>query len=75
MTVSILSSHRRIAPYGMAGGEPGALGRNWVERVDGSVTEMTGTDSVEVQPGDTFVIETPGGGGYGRPAAQRAAAE
>jgi 5-oxoprolinase (ATP-hydrolysing) len=36
---------------------------------------MTGTDSVEVQPGDTFVIETPGGGGYGRPAAQRAAAE
>ena len=59
----------------MAGGEPGALGRNWVERADGSVTEMTGTDSVEVQPGDTFVIETPGGGGYGRPAAQRAAAE
>jgi 5-oxoprolinase (ATP-hydrolysing) len=67
MTVTTLASHRRVAPYGMAGGRPGALGRHWVERADGSVTAMAGCDSVEVGPGDRFVIETPGGGGYGPP--------
>ncbi|MQA86351.1 MAG: 5-oxoprolinase [Streptosporangiales bacterium] len=67
MTVSVLSGHRRVPPYGMAGGAPGALGRNWVERTDGSVTEMTGCDSTDVAPSDVFVIETPGGGGYGDP--------
>ena len=65
MTVTTLASHRRVAPYGMAGGEPGSLGRHWVRRVDGSVTPMRGCDSVQVGPGDVFVIETPGGGGYG----------
>jgi 5-oxoprolinase (ATP-hydrolysing) len=65
MTVSTLSGHRRVAPYGMAGGSPGELGRNRVERGDGSTVELAGCDSAEVQPGDTFVIETPGGGGYG----------
>jgi 5-oxoprolinase (ATP-hydrolysing) len=67
MTVTTLSGHRRIPPYGMAGGEPGALGRHWVERADGSVTSMGGCDSVPVGPGDVFVLETPGGGGYGKP--------
>jgi 5-oxoprolinase (ATP-hydrolysing) len=66
MTVTTLASHRRVAPYGMAGGQPGALGRHWVSRADGSVTELRGCDSVDVGPGDVFVIETPGGGGYGR---------
>jgi 5-oxoprolinase (ATP-hydrolysing) len=66
MTVSTLSGHRRVAPYGMAGGSPGALGANRVERADGTVTQMAGCDSVDVQPGDVLVIETPGGGGYGR---------
>jgi 5-oxoprolinase (ATP-hydrolysing) len=65
MTVTTLASHRRVAPYGMAGGLPGALGRHWIERADGSVTAMAGCDSVQVGPGDLFVIETPGGGGYG----------
>jgi 5-oxoprolinase (ATP-hydrolysing) len=65
MTVTTLASHRRVAPYGMAGGEPGSLGRHWVRRADGSVTPMRGCDSVQVGPGDVFVIETPGGGGYG----------
>jgi 5-oxoprolinase (ATP-hydrolysing) len=65
MTVTTLASHRRIAPYGMAGGEPGALGRHWVRRADGSVTDLRGCDSIDVGPGDVFVIETPGGGGYG----------
>jgi 5-oxoprolinase (ATP-hydrolysing) len=66
MTVTTLSSHRRVRPYGMAGGAPGAVGRHWVERADGSVTPMRACDSVAVQAGDVFVIETPGGGGYGR---------
>jgi 5-oxoprolinase (ATP-hydrolysing) len=51
----------------MAGGSPGALGRNCVERADGNTVELAGCDSIEVQPGDTLVIETPGGGGYGTP--------
>jgi 5-oxoprolinase (ATP-hydrolysing) len=65
MTVNVLSSHRRVPPYGMAGGEPGALGRQWVERADGSVTKLGGRDSAMIAAGDAFVIETPGGGGYG----------
>jgi 5-oxoprolinase (ATP-hydrolysing) len=64
MTVTTLSGHRRVPPYGMAGGRPGALGRHWVERSDGTVTPMDGCDSVPVAAGDVFVIETPGGGGY-----------
>jgi 5-oxoprolinase (ATP-hydrolysing) len=67
MTVSTLSGHRRVAPYGMAGGSPGELGRNRVERADGSIAELAGCDSADVQPGDILMIETPGGGGYGPP--------
>jgi 5-oxoprolinase (ATP-hydrolysing) len=65
MTVTTLASHRRVPPYGMAGGRPGGLGRQWIEHLNGSVTEMAGYDSVQVSAGDVFVIETPGGGGYG----------
>ncbi|MFL0181026.1 MULTISPECIES: hydantoinase B/oxoprolinase family protein [unclassified Mycobacterium] len=65
MTVSVLTGHRRVAPYGMAGGQTGELGRNRVERASGSVTELAGCDSTDVGPGDVLVIETPGGGGYG----------
>jgi 5-oxoprolinase (ATP-hydrolysing) len=67
MTVSTLSGHRRVPPYGMAGGQPGGLGRNYVERVGGRVTPMAGADSVEVDVDDVLVVETPGGGGYGPP--------
>jgi 5-oxoprolinase (ATP-hydrolysing) len=67
MTAAILSGHRVIPPYGMAGGADGALGRNSVERKDGSVVTLGGTDKAEMRPGDVFVIETPGGGGYGAP--------
>ncbi|WP_326801610.1 hydantoinase B/oxoprolinase family protein [Streptomyces sp. NBC_01788] len=67
MTVSTLCQHRRVRPYGMAGGEPGALGANRVERADGSVAELGGRDSADVAPGDVLVVETPGGGGYGPP--------
>jgi 5-oxoprolinase (ATP-hydrolysing) len=65
MTVTTLSGHRRVPAFGLAGGAPGALGRHWVERADGSVTEMRGCDSAKLEPGDTFVLETPGGGGFG----------
>ena len=68
MTASILSGHRRVPPYGLAGGEPGACGRNHVERADGSVEELAGRDRTEMHSDDVFVIETPGGGGYGPPA-------
>ncbi|MFF4862606.1 hydantoinase B/oxoprolinase family protein [Streptomyces sp. NPDC001231] len=67
MTVSTLCQHRRVRPYGMAGGEPGALGANRVEHADGTVTELGGSDSADVAPGDVLVVETPGGGGYGPP--------
>jgi 5-oxoprolinase (ATP-hydrolysing) len=67
MTVSTLSGHRRVAPYGMAGGASGALGRNRVERADGTIVELDGSDSVDVGSDDVLVIETPGGGGYGTP--------
>ncbi|MEQ7005117.1 hydantoinase B/oxoprolinase family protein [Actinopolymorpha sp. B17G11] len=67
VTVSTLSSHRRVAPYGLKGGEPGALGRNRLERADGTVVEMAGADSVDAGPGDVLVVETPAGGGYGPP--------
>ena len=65
MELSVLSQHRIVPPYGMAGGEPGRCGRNWVERVGGTVHEMGGQDHCPVGPGDVFVLETPSGGGYG----------
>ncbi len=68
MTVVVVASRRTVAPFGLDGGEAGAPGRQWVERADGSRQELTGTDQAELQSGDAFVIETPGGGGYGTPA-------
>ncbi|HSC08852.1 MAG TPA: hydantoinase B/oxoprolinase family protein, partial [Steroidobacteraceae bacterium] len=65
MTASILANHRRIAPFGLGGGEAGALGANRVIRATGTIEELPATASVEVAPGDAFVIETPGGGGFG----------
>ena len=67
MELTVLSQHRLIAPYGLAGGEPGRCGRNWVERACGAVHEMGGQDHCPVEPGDVFVLETPSGGGYGSP--------
>jgi 5-oxoprolinase (ATP-hydrolysing) len=67
MTASILSSHRKVPNFGLEGGQPGALGHNWVQRADGAVEELSGTDKAEMHPGDVFVVETPGGGGFGEP--------
>ncbi|MEU4104290.1 hydantoinase B/oxoprolinase family protein, partial [Streptomyces tanashiensis] len=67
MTVALLTGHRRVPPYGMAGGEPGALGENLVERADGTVEHLGGAATTEVGPDDVLVLRTPGGGGYGPP--------
>ena len=65
LTAAILSNHRRTAPFGVGGGEDGAVGKNRVERSDGSVEQLDATAEVEMATGDVFVIETPGGGGFG----------
>jgi 5-oxoprolinase (ATP-hydrolysing) len=65
MTASILSNGRKVPAFGGAGGQPGALGINRVERSDGRVEALGHIGSAEMQPGDVFVIETPGGGGWG----------
>jgi len=65
MTAAILSNRRRVPPFGVDGGEPGAAGVNRIERADGSTEGLPSTAEVQMQPGDVFVIETPGGGGFG----------
>jgi 5-oxoprolinase (ATP-hydrolysing) len=67
MSAALLSNHREVAPFGLAGGEPGACGAEWVERADGSRDGLPGCCKTEVGEGDVFVIQTPAGGGYGRP--------
>jgi 5-oxoprolinase (ATP-hydrolysing) len=68
LDVSILSQRRGpYPPYGMAGGAPGALGRNWLSRVDGSEVELPNQAQFLARPGDVLTIETPGGGGWGPP--------
>ncbi|HWE45422.1 MAG TPA: hydantoinase B/oxoprolinase family protein [Caulobacteraceae bacterium] len=67
MTAAVLSNRRRVPPFGQDGGAPGAVGINRVERKDGAVERLSGTATVELDAGDCFVIETPGGGGFGKP--------
>lgn len=69
MEVIILANRRKVAPYGMAGGEDGQVGSNWIERADGTVQELGSCDSAQVKKGDTFVLHTPSGGGFGAPVA------
>jgi 5-oxoprolinase (ATP-hydrolysing) len=65
MTASILSNGRRHGAFGMCGGEPGAVGENWIERHDGRIERLDHIGEASMQPGDIFGISTPGGGGYG----------
>lgn len=67
MIVTTLCSHRLTEPYGLAGGQAGEQGRDTVERADGSIEELAGSDETLMQPGDVFVMQTPGGGGFGPP--------
>jgi len=63
---AILSNHRRIAPFGLEGGKDAKQGVNLIIRADGKEEELTGTATVRLGEGDTFVIKTPGGGGFGK---------
>ena len=65
MDFAILSDRRTTAPFGLEGGEPATPGRNRVERSDGSTDHLAAADKGRAEPGDTLVIETPGGGGFG----------
>jgi 5-oxoprolinase (ATP-hydrolysing) len=65
MTASILSNGRRYGAFGLMGGESGATGENWVERADGRVEPLGALAEVSMEPGDMFIVATPGGGGYG----------
>jgi 5-oxoprolinase (ATP-hydrolysing) len=65
MRANILANRRRVPPRGINGGADAQAGRNWVERTEGSTEELSATASAEMQPGDRFIIETPGGGGFG----------
>ena len=65
MSLNVLSSRRSVAPYGIDGGTPGAVGVNRIIRADGTVEEYPGVFRTEVNPGDRFEIATPGAGGYG----------
>jgi 5-oxoprolinase (ATP-hydrolysing) len=66
MTASILSNGRKHGAFGMAGGEPGQVGRNLVVRADGRKEELDHIGQAEMAPGDVFEIHTPGGGGFGK---------
>jgi 5-oxoprolinase (ATP-hydrolysing) len=65
MTVAILSNHRRVAPFGLAGAAAGATGVNRLVRANGESVELPACASAAVEAGDEIVIETPGGGGFG----------
>ena len=67
MTVTLVSSRRTQAPFGLAGGADGAPGTQHIERADGRIEPLAGVAQAELAAGDSIVIETPGGGGYGAP--------
>lgn len=66
MDCAILSSHRMVRPFGLAGGEPGELGRTFVRRRDGRIEDLGGCDQTLLEPGEAVTVVTPTGGGYGR---------
>lgn len=66
MHASILSTHRKIAPYGLQGGQDGKTGRNAIRRADGTVEELASLAEADLASGDAIIIETPGGGGFGK---------
>jgi 5-oxoprolinase (ATP-hydrolysing) len=67
MEYTILSGHRRIPPFGLAGGEDGQIGENYVRRNDGTMERLKGADATVVDAGEAIIIQTPTAGGYGRP--------
>jgi 5-oxoprolinase (ATP-hydrolysing) len=68
MGCAILSSHRKVRPHGLEGGEPGEVGVTWVRRLDGSLETLEGCDETVLRGGEAVILRTPTGGGYGNPA-------
>jgi 5-oxoprolinase (ATP-hydrolysing) len=69
MECTILSGHRRVRPFGLAGGEDGQIGENWVRRRGGRMERLAGCDATVIDAGEAIVIQTPTAGGYGKPQA------
>jgi len=67
MECTILSGHRRVPPFGLAGGENGRIGENWVRRSDGTMERLQGADATTLDAGEAVIIQTPTAGGYGKP--------
>ncbi|HML12382.1 MAG TPA: hydantoinase B/oxoprolinase family protein [Xanthobacteraceae bacterium] len=65
MDCTILSGHRRVPPFGLAGGEPGQIGENWVRRMDARMERLQGCDETTIDAGEAIIIQTPTAGGYG----------
>jgi N-methylhydantoinase B/oxoprolinase/acetone carboxylase alpha subunit len=65
MSAAILSNHRKIAPFGLHGGQEGVTGKTSVLRLDGKVQTLASSEKVHMEAGESFVIQTPGGGGFG----------
>ncbi|MFC4307730.1 hydantoinase B/oxoprolinase family protein [Steroidobacter flavus] len=65
MTANLLANHRIVAPFGVNGGQPAQIGKNWIERANGSVEHFGATHTAQLDKDDVFVIQTPGGGGFG----------
>jgi 5-oxoprolinase (ATP-hydrolysing) len=71
MDCTILSGHRRVPPFGLAGGEPGQIGENWVRRKDGRMERLEGCDETVIDADEAIIIQTPTAGGYGDPKERR----
>jgi len=67
MECTILSGHRRVRPFGLAGGEAGQIGENAVRRNDGHVERLAGADATVIDAGEAIIIQPPTAGGYGKP--------
>jgi 5-oxoprolinase (ATP-hydrolysing) len=67
MQAALVSNRRDVPPFGLHGGEPGIVGDQWIERNDGAIEKLAGRCRAEVRHGDVFAVQTPSGGGFGRP--------
>jgi 5-oxoprolinase (ATP-hydrolysing) len=67
MECTILSGHRRVPPFGLAGGQAGQIGENWARRRDGRMERLQGCDETTIDAGEAIIIQTPTAGGYGDP--------
>jgi 5-oxoprolinase (ATP-hydrolysing) len=65
MECTILSGHRRVRPFGLAGGEAGQVGENWARRKDGTMEQLKGCDDTTIDAGEAVIIQSPTAGGYG----------